>query len=63
MAVGIESGGWVIAPCVWLQSGLVSFVVNEVLYGGSVYDTVSGYERAGVVEQQHGLVSCVVLKI
>lgn len=31
MAAGIKSGGSVVVPCVRIQSGLVSIVVNELL--------------------------------
>lgn len=53
---GVNSGESVIAPCVWMQSGLVSIAVNEVLGGISLSYHV--YKRSGwCMEQKHGLVS------
>lgn len=49
----VKSGESVIAPCVWIQSGLVSIAVNKVLGVGSYHV----YKRSGwCMEQKHGLV-------
>jgi len=53
---GVKFGESVIARCVWIQSGLVSIAVNEVLGGISLSYHV--YERSGCcMEQKPGLVS------
>lgn len=50
----------VIAPCVWIQSGLVSIAVNKVLGSGGAGGISLSYhvcKRSGwCMEQKHGLV-------